>query len=125
MHKYGFASRKLNEAAAYRKGFLFGPEYNLVDMIRFKTASKKYQMPLATEALHNPISDLVTKLDLPVWFVMGKYDGMTAPEAAERYLNRLGGTGTKEFLLFAESAHYPHLEETDRFYQFMKATFGS
>ena len=125
MHKYGFAARKLSEAADYRKGFLFGPEYSLIDIIRFHTASAKYQSTLVTEALQNPISGLVTKLDLSVWFVMGKYDGMTAPEAAEHYLRRLGGTGTREFVLSEESAHYPHFEEKDRFYRWMKATFGS
>lgn len=125
VRKYGFAARNIHETADYRKGFLLGPEYSLMDAIRFHTANTKYQTPLAMEALQNPISDLVPKLDLPVWFVMGQYDGMTAPEAAERYLRRLEGTETKELLLFAQSAHYPHLEETDRFYQFMKATFGS
>jgi len=125
VRKYGFAARKIHETADYRKGFLFGPEYSLMDAIRFHIANTKYQTPLAMEALQNPISDLVPKLDLPVWFVMGKYDGMTAPEAAEHYLRRLGGTGTKNLLLFEESAHYPHLEETDRFYHWMKDTFGS
>jgi pimeloyl-ACP methyl ester carboxylesterase len=125
VRKYGFAARNMNEAADYRAGFLFNPEYNLADVIRFHTASTKYQSPLAMEALQNPISGLVTKLDLPVWFVMGKYDGMTAPEAAERYLCHLSGVGTKEFLLFENSAHYPHFEENDRFCRWMKATFGS
>ena len=125
VRKYGFAARNMNEAADYRAGFLFNPEYNLADVIRFHTASTKYQSPLAMEALQNPISGLVTKLDLPVWFVMGKYDGMTAPEAAEDYLRRLSGTGTREFLLFEDSAHYPHFEEKDRFYPWMKDTFDS
>lgn len=125
VRKYGFATRKLNEAADYRNGFLFGPEYNLMDVIRFYTANKKYQTPLAMEPLEHPVPGLVTKLDLPVWFVMGKYDGMTAPESAERYLNQLEGSGTRAFLLFEESAHYPHLEEADRFHRWMRATFGS
>jgi len=125
VHKYGFAARKLSEAADYRKGFLFGPEYNLMDIVRFHIASAKYQLPLALETLNHPLSEVVTELNLPVWFVMGKYDGMTAPEAAEHYLRRLGGTGTREFVLSEESAHYPHFEEKDRFYRWMKATFGS
>lgn len=125
VRKYGFASRNVNEAADYRKGFLFAPEYSLPDVIRFYTAAAKYQTRLAMETVRSPISDLVTELDLPVWFVMGKYDGMTAPEAAEHYLHRLSGAGTKEFLLFEDSAHYPHLEKNDRFCRWMKSTFGS
>lgn len=125
VHKYGFAARNINEQADYRKGFLFAPEYNPADIIRFYTASAKYQAALAAEALRVPISDLVSELNLPVWFVMGKHDGMTAPEAAENYLHRLGGTGTRGFLLYENSAHYPQFEEKDRFSRWMKETFHS
>ena len=41
--------------------------------------------------------DIVTEIDIPVYFVMGKYDGMTSPESAESYLYSLTGDGSKEF----------------------------
>lgn len=125
VRKYGFAARNVNEATDYRRGFLFSPEYSLIDAVRLRTASAKHQTRLAMETVRRPIFTLVAELNLPVWFVMGKYDGMTAPEAAEGYLHRLGGTEAKEFLLFENSAHYPHLEEKDRFSRWMKETFGS
>lgn len=75
------------------------------------------------EALSNPITDIVTEINIPVYFVMGKYDGMTSPEAAKNYLRSLKGEGTKEFILFDESAHYPHFEEEEKFYQWMKDNF--
>ncbi|MGN1083947.1 MAG: alpha/beta fold hydrolase [Lachnospiraceae bacterium] len=123
LRKYGFAARKINDTADYWKGFFFGTEYNLLDAIRFYTASVKYQDSLIAEALNNPITDIVTELHLPVYFVMGKYDGMTSPETAERYLHSITGEGTKEFILFDESAHYPQFEEEEKFYQWMKNTF--
>lgn len=123
VRKYGFAARKIDDNADYLKGFLFGTEYNLLDAIRFYSASVKYQDTLVLEALNNPVTDIVTEINVPVYFVMGKYDGMTSPEIAEQYLCNMTGEGTKEFILFDESAHYPQFEEEERFNQWMKETF--
>ena len=124
VRKYGFAARKIDDNADYLKAFLLGTEYNLLDAIRFYIASIKYQYALIQEALGNPITDIVTEINIPVYFVMGKYDGMTSPEAAESYLYSITGEGTKEFILFDESAHYPQFEEEQKFYQWMKDTFA-
>ena len=124
VRKYGFAARKINENADYITAFLFGTEYNLLDAFRFYMASIRYQDGLIKEALNNPITDIVTEINIPVYFVMGKYDGMTSPEAAKKYLSSLKGEGTKEFILFDDSAHYPHFEEEEKFYQWMKDNFS-
>ena len=124
VRKYGFAARKINETGDYLKGFVFGPEYNLTDMIRFYTASIKYQDALVTVGLEHPITKEVTKLNLPVYFVMGAYDGMTAPETAEAYLQSITGNGVKEFVLFEESAHYPQFEEEEKFARWTTEVFG-
>jgi Predicted hydrolases or acyltransferases (alpha/beta hydrolase superfamily) len=124
VRKYGFAARKIDDNKDYRNGFLFGTEYNLLDTIRFYVASAKYQEALVMETLKNPVSDLVKTINLPVYFVMGKYDCMTSPEAANQYLKQLKGTGTREMILFKESAHYPQLEEKQRFYRWICATFS-
>jgi hypothetical protein len=39
---------------------------------------------------------------------MGKYDGMTSPKVAEKYLNSLVGTGVREMLLF-EQDYYQYI----------------
>lgn len=124
VRKYGFAARHIDENADYLKGFLLGSEYNLLDAARFYIASIQYQDALVLEALQNPISDLVTEIKIPVYFIMGKYDGMTSPKAAESYLNRLVKDSIYEFILFEDSAHYPQLEEKEKFYHWMCNTFG-
>ena len=123
VRKYGFAARKIDDNMDYLKAFLFGTEYNLLDAIRFYTASIKYQDGLIQEALSNPVTDIVTEINIPVYFVMGKYDGMTSPKAAGNYLDSITGEGEKELILFDESAHYPQFEEEAKFYQWMKDTF--
>lgn len=77
------------------------------------------------ESLQKPISDIVTELNIPVYFVMGKYDCMTSPEAAAEYLHRLSGQTSDAMILFEESAHYPHLEEKEKFAEWMSSTFLS
>lgn len=123
VRKYGFAARKINEDMDYLEAFLFGTEYNLLDAIRFYTGYILHQDTLIREASDKPITELVTKIDIPVYFVMGKCDGMTSPKAAEEYLNNLSGEGAKELVIFEESAHYPQFEEEEKFYQWMKDTF--
>ena len=54
---------------------------------------------------------------------MGKYDCMTSPEVAEKYLTNLGGERTKEMVIFEDSAHYPQFEEKEKFYEWMCNTF--
>lgn len=123
VRKYGFAARQIDDNADYLVSFLFGKEYNLLDAIRFYTASIKYQDGLILESINNPITEAVTNIDVPVYFVIGKYDGMTSPESAKEYLNSLTGEGMKEFVLFNESAHYPQFEEEEKFCEWMKNTF--
>lgn len=124
VRKYGFGARGIDDNADYIKGFLFRPEYNLSDAIHFYTAAIKYQDALIKEALDNPITDIVTEVEVPVYFLMGKYDGMTSPEAAEDYLNNLVSQHEKEFVIFEESAHYPQFEESNTFYNWLCEKFG-
>ena len=123
VREYGFAARKIDDNRDYLMAFLFGTEYNLSDAAGFYIASMKYQDGLIKEALDHPITEIVTSMDIPVYFVMGKYDGMTSPEAAEEYLNGLGGEGVREILIFEESAHYPQFEEKLEFSKWMRGTF--
>ena len=124
VRKYGYAARHISETGDYLSGFFFGTEYNLLDAIRYYTAIIKYQGNFEREATNAPLSETVLELQVPVYFVMGKYDGMTAPEAAEEYLNSITGTDTKEFILFEDSAHYPQFEEGEAFNEWLCETFN-
>ncbi len=123
VRNYGFAARKINDNTDYLLGFAFGTEYNLLDAIRFYTASIKYQDKLIMEAINTPLTEIVTELQISVYFVMGKYDGMTAPEAAEEYLNSIRGDGVREMVIFENSAHYPQFEEKENFNKWMCSVF--
>lgn len=123
IRKYNFAARNIDENGDYFKGFLFGPEYNWVDALRFYSASSKYQQVLIKEVVDKSITELVKTIDVPVYFLMGKYDGMTSPKIAEKYLNNLDVKEEKQMVIFEDSAHYPQFEEKEKFYKWMCYTF--
>ncbi len=89
--------------------------------IRGERSISEYE---TVEALQHPVTEIVSEMEIPVYFVMGRYDGMTSPEAAAEYLKEIGGDGEREFVLFEDSAHYPQLEEADAFAAWMRERFG-
>lgn len=122
VRKYGFAARKINETIDYAEGFLLRPEYNLLDVIFFYTGSCRFQDKMIEESIEKPLPEMVTSVDIPVYFLMGKYDGMTSPEAAKTYLDSLI-CEEKELVIFEESAHYPQFEEGDVFLDWLCVKF--
>lgn len=118
VRKYGGTSRQFNDETEILKGYLFGSEYNLLDSIRFLISVNKYQGDLLEEAIQNSLVNNVTKLEIPCYFIMGKYDYMTTVKAAKNYFDRIDAE-EKEFVIFEESAHYPQFEEEEKFYDWM------
>jgi len=122
VRKYGGAVRLINDNMDYFLGFLFGPEYHGLDVIRyFKGISVSQDILLEEEAKTN-IPRIVDRLDIPAYFVMGKYDYMTSVNAAKDYFDMLKAP-VKDFVLFEKSAHYPQFEEKERFAEWLNQTF--
>lgn len=122
VRKYGGAARLINDNMDYYKGFLLNPEYNLLDVIRFlKGISVSQNVLLAEEAQHN-ITTIVDKINIPCYFVMGKFDYMTSVRAAKEYYEALEAP-MKKFVLFEQSAHYPQFEEKELFAEWLNTTW--
>ena len=56
----------------------------------------------------------ITKIDVPVYFIEGKYDYVTPTIIAENYFKKLEAPRKKLFV-FERSAHAPNYEEPERF----------
>ncbi|KAA0547050.1 alpha/beta hydrolase [Bacillus sp. BGMRC 2118] len=119
VRKYGGAARLIHDNRDYYLGFLLNPEYNLLDVVRFQAGVYKTQDALLEEEREHPITENVRNLDIPVYFVMGKYDYMTSIKAAKRYFETLHAP-YKEFVQFDESAHYPQFEEEEKFAKWIR-----
>ncbi|GGH60592.1 alpha/beta hydrolase [Paenibacillus silvae] len=124
VQKYGGSARQISENGDYAAGFLFGPEYNGLDVIRFYTGILQSQDGLVREALEKPLPGLVDEVHVPVYFLMGQYDYMTTLKEADIYLNKLKAP-RKELIVFHHSAHYPQFEENDRFTTWLYEHFKS
>ncbi|NMI02352.1 alpha/beta hydrolase [Paenibacillus sp. SZ31] len=122
VQKYGGAARLINENRDYISGFLFNPEYNGLDIIRYYTGVLGSQEILLREALNQNLPDIVDHLEIPTYFVMGKYDYMTTANAARDYFDVLDAP-IKDFIVFNESAHYPQFEEKEKFVQWLREVF--
>ncbi|WP_339241867.1 alpha/beta hydrolase [Paenibacillus sp. FSL R5-0517] len=122
LQKYGGAARLINENRDYISGFLLNPEYNGLDMIRFYSGMFSSQDILLREAFDQNLPDIVDHLEIPSYFVMGKYDYMTTTNAARDYFKGLDAP-IKDFVVFNESAHYPQFEEKDKFLNWLIELF--
>ncbi|EPY07501.1 hydrolase, alpha/beta fold family protein [Paenibacillus alvei TS-15] len=120
--KYGGTARLIDVNADMDRG-LFGPEYNLLDRIRFYRSVSNAQEVLIGQALKKPLPTFVTKLDVPVYFIMGQYDYMTSAKAAKTYFDQIDAV-KKEFITYDQSAHYPQFEEKEKFSQWMVDSFA-
>ena len=120
--KYGGSSRMIDDLGDDNISVLFSSEYNLLDVFRYNVGMGYSQKMLLKDLLNNPLPDKVTKLELPVYFIMGKYDYMTSSNAAKKYFDRIEAD-KKEFIAFEQSAHYPQFEEKEKFSEWMSDTF--
>lgn len=123
LQKYGGAARLINENRDYNLGFFLNPEYNGLDVIRFYKGVLGSQDILMREVLANHLPNIVDHLNIPTYFVMGKYDYMTTVNAARDYFDVLEAP-EKDFVVFEESAHYPQFEEKERFVEWLNELFS-
>ncbi len=65
------------------------------------------------------MADAVQRLDIPAYFFTGRYDYTDPFECTEEYGRRLQAH-KKEIVWFEESAHFPFLEEPEKFAREMK-----
>lgn len=57
----------------------------------------------------------VPRLDVPVYFLVGRHDSIVTHELARRYCDALEAPRGKTFITFERSGHWPHLEESELF----------
>ncbi|QOR67964.1 alpha/beta hydrolase [Cytobacillus suaedae] len=100
------------------KAIFSAPEYGLVDKINFVKGSLFSVKHLHQELLQVDLGKLVTKVDIPIYFFIGKHDYACPFELSEQYFDILQAP-SKELLYFEHSAHMPHYEETERYYDLL------
>ena len=77
------------------------------------------QLALYEEFKHVNLMDTVQKVDVPIYFLMGRHDHNKHPSLVQEYYERIEAPQGKTLIWFEKSAHTPCLEETSRFVEIM------
>jgi pimeloyl-ACP methyl ester carboxylesterase len=90
------------------------PEYTVLEKINiWRGKWSASSRDLWNQVLKTDLTGQVTKLDIPVYFLLGKHDYTTSYMLAKTYLHQLQAP-VKGFYTFENSAHSPQFEEPER-----------
>ena len=89
-------------------------DYSLGDVLRTVRGITATQAALLPELATLDLVTSVPRLDVPVVMVQGRLDQVAPGDAAQRYASALEAP-SKELVWFENSAHTPHLEESEKY----------
>ena len=97
---------------------LASPAYSWSDLMRLVLGMRFSFSHLWQEAFYRvDLFNQVPKLDVPVYFFLGRHDRTVTASAAlaENYFQKLDAPKGKHLIWFENSGHWPQLEEPNRF----------
>jgi pimeloyl-ACP methyl ester carboxylesterase len=98
------------------KSIFSAPEYSLADKINFFRGSLFSVKHMHQELLRTDLRELVQKVEIPVYFFLGRYDYSVPSELAESYIKIIQAP-EKKIVWFEQSGHMPQYEETERYHE--------
>lgn len=96
------------------KTLMSSSEYNLSTKLGYIRNALTCSKILTSEMLQVKFLEDIKELEVPIYFIMGKYDYHTPTVVVEKFYNQLQAP-KKDFILFENSAHVPQLEENEKF----------
>jgi len=102
---------------------LRAPEYSLLDGFDVKAGVNFTHANMKNDVYGGALMDAVPTLAVPTYFLEGRRDYTSPFACAVRYLDRLKAPH-KELIWFDHSAHFPFLEESERFATVLKRIDG-
>lgn len=94
--------------------FLSSPEYSAGDAVKWVKGNGFSIKAMWPEVMKINLGAQVPRLDVPVYFLIGRHDYNTPFELAEKYLSQLEAP-KKGLIWFENSAHSPMYEEPEKF----------
>jgi pimeloyl-ACP methyl ester carboxylesterase len=94
---------------------LQSPDYSLGDDIRLLRGIKFSGRALEKEIYRIDLFRAAPELDVPVYFLEGRYDTVLSPTLVERYYKALVAPRGKHLIWFEHSDHWLHLEEREKY----------
>lgn len=100
---------------------LVSREYTLRDRVNWFRGILRSVELLYPQVNTLDLQAMVPDVEVPVYFLLGRHDHEVPWDVSARYFNALGAP-RKRLELFESSAHMMHVEETDRFVEYMVGT---
>lgn len=100
----------------YFREMVNSPEYTLRDLLGYIRGMLFSGNAMLANGEYNRVNlfEQAPKVDLPVYFLQGRYDYSTPGEVVERYYETLDAP-QKSLVWFEQSAHFPQWEEPQKF----------
>jgi pimeloyl-ACP methyl ester carboxylesterase len=97
--------------------FLTSPEYTLLEGIRtFMMRGYEFTMAAMWQAVKNiNLEEEIQSIEVPIYFFEGKYDMATARVPVEDFYDTLDAEKGKRLFIFENSAHFPMIEEKEKY----------
>jgi pimeloyl-ACP methyl ester carboxylesterase len=92
------------------KSIFSAPEYSLLDKVNFFRGSLFSVKHMHQELLSVDLREIITSVDIPVYFFLGAHDYSCPFILAEQYFENLSAP-KKEIVWFRDSGHMPQYEE--------------
>jgi pimeloyl-ACP methyl ester carboxylesterase len=102
---------------------LQAPEYTLRDAFDVRKGVSFTHRHLRFDAINGDLADAIRRVELPVYFFTGRFDYTDPFENTETYAEKLEAP-RKQIVWFDESAHFPFLEEPEKFAHEMRRVWA-
>lgn len=101
-------------------GLLLSKEYTFLDVIRTFKGMYFSMNQLQTELLHVDLANEIKKVDIPIYFLMGRHDLIAPYEPTEEFFKSIKAP-EKNWRWFNNAAHTPNIEEPEKFLSILVA----
>jgi len=95
-------------------------EANLIDLVKFGQGNRFSLTRLEGEISRLNLSDRYLSFDVPIFFLLGRYDWHVPAVLAQQYFEKIEAP-CKRLVWFEQSAHNPPFEEPEKFNQLLIA----
>jgi len=120
-HYGGFFHGKSINMVIFMLNFLTSPEYSISEGIRtLRNKGFHFTMNAMWEEMKTVnLTKEIQSSKVPIYFFEGKYD-MTAPTVlVEKFYDNLDAEKGKKLVIFENSAHFPMIEEKERYQELL------
>lgn len=98
----------------YERYYFDATEYTIFDLLDYVRGRRLTARTLGRDVVNVDLTAQALEIKVPAYFMMGRYDAISANADFEEYVERLRAP-KKEVVWFERSAHFPIFEEAARF----------